>query len=81
MFTGETSLSKPSAMPQSSNRLLSSILMIYNLASTTMLPGLKIKIKRLYSLIDCVFGGFSKINIVPVFFQISDLLRLDLLQY
>ena len=45
IYAGETSVSKPSAISQTCNSLLSSILMIYNLASTTMLPGLKIKSK------------------------------------
>ena len=40
-------LSNPSAMSQSCNRLSLSILVIYNLASTTMLPGLKFQIKKL----------------------------------
>ena len=43
MFAGETSVSNPSAMSQSCNRLSLSILMMYNLASTTMLPGLKME--------------------------------------
>ena len=39
----ETSLSNPSAMSQSCNLFFSSMLMIYNLASTTMLPRLKME--------------------------------------
>ena len=67
MFAGETSVSNPSAIPQSCDLLSLSILMIYSLASTTMLPGLKMENKRLYLLIEWALDGFCKVTIVLTF--------------
>ena len=75
MFAGETSASNPSAMSQSCNRLSLSILMIYSLASTTMLPGLKMVNKRLYLLIEWALDGFYKVTIALTSFPNIEIVK------